>query len=124
MDPLLDSVAVFSILVGISIVVFWANLYFGRKLYESNFSRSRIETNYHVAAELITAAILVLGGTGVILTLSWGVAVTFAGLGMLLYANVNGIGFYIAKGDNSMIKVFWVVIALTSLAILVLLRAY
>jgi len=116
----LGVIALFSILVGISIVLFWMNLYAKRALFDPNSSRSVIETKYHLVAELVAAAILIMGGTGISLATSWGVGVAFAGLGMLLYANINGVGFYARKNDKRMVWVFYVTI-IVSIAALVLL---
>jgi hypothetical protein len=114
-------ISVFSILVGISIVAFWVRLYFRKQLYEPESLRSEIETKYHLAAELLTAIVLTIGAIGLIGSMSWAVGAEFLGLGMLLYANVNGPGFYAAKGDRSMVRVFYVTAALAALVIIVLL---
>lgn len=118
-----DVVSIFSILAGISIVAFWTNLHFRSELFDPSSSRSPVETKYHVVAELITAIFLVVGGASMLLALPRSIPISFAGLGMLLYANVNGMGYYIRINDRSMVRVFLVIIALTAIALAALLAA-
>jgi hypothetical protein len=117
-----DLASIFSILVGFSIFGFWGNLSARGRLYEPDSTRSIIETKYHLAAELLTALILILGGVSTLLSKPWGVAVTLAGLGMLLYANINGPGLYAKKGDKQMVLIFYTTALLTVIVLLILIR--
>lgn len=98
-------VSVFSILVGASILGFWARLYAKKQIFEAG-TRTPIEAEYHIAAELSTAATLIIGGAALLTKISFGASVTLTGFGMLIYANINGPGYYAAKGDKRMVRIF------------------
>jgi hypothetical protein len=107
-------VSLYSLLVGISIFGYWAALYTRKQVFAAT-SRPAIETKYHVVAELLTAAILVVGGIGTILSAEWSGSVLFIGLGMLLYTEINSPGFYAARKEKSMARMFWILTVLTGM---------
>jgi len=113
-------VSIFSILVGISIIIFWFRLHLKKKLFETTSTRTPIETKYHVIAELLTASLLIAGGVALLLVhSSLGTTLSLIGLGMLLYANINGPGIYASKGDKSMVRTFYAVMILTVIMIVI-----
>ena len=49
---------------------------------------------FHLVAELLTSIILIVGGIGLIMNQSWGVALFFISIGMAIYSTINAAGFY------------------------------
>jgi len=111
-------VSIFSILVGISIIGFWLRLSYKKLVFEPGSTRSPIETEYHVAAELMTAAVLLEGGAALLLHLTLGKGISLVGLGMLVYATINGIGYYARREDKSMVRTFYAVLVFTIIVII------
>jgi hypothetical protein len=78
--------------------------------------RQPIEIGLHLAAELVTAALLVVGG---IVTLTGGrtVVLTLA-LGMLLYTVIQSPGYFLARREHAPVVMFAVLGVATVAAIL------
>ncbi|GAG91627.1 unnamed protein product [marine sediment metagenome] len=49
---------------------------------------------FHLVAELLTSIALIIGGIGLIMNQSWGVAIFFISIGMAIYSTINAAGFY------------------------------
>ena len=49
---------------------------------------------FHLVAELLTSIILIIGGIGLIMDQSWGVALFYISIGMAIYSTINAAGFY------------------------------
>jgi hypothetical protein len=49
---------------------------------------------FHLIAELLTSISLIIGGIGLIMNQSWGVALFFISIGMAIYSTINAAGFY------------------------------
>jgi hypothetical protein len=84
--------------------------------------RARPEILLHLAAELVTAALLVVGGAVLIARGTKGVAL--AGLGMLLYTVISSPGYFIARRQRAPAAMFAVLAVLTVAAIARHLVAY
>jgi len=76
-------VGTYEILAGLGILAWW-----GSKLKSKRGSSAEHVSGSHIVAELITAAVLFVGGSAALLG-SFQASLTFVGLGMLLYASVN-----------------------------------
>jgi hypothetical protein len=111
--------SIYSILVAISVFGFWLILFFRKKLFDPASNRSRLELEYHILAELLTAGVLIAGALGTILSISWGDSILVLGLGMLLYTVVNSPGYYASRGDKPMVTMFLILAILTVIVILV-----
>ncbi len=110
-------VAVYCLLVGVSMVVWW-----GVELRNGVLSRpdrSRPEITLHVVAEVVTAAVLVAGGIVMLAGGSTGLALV--GLGLLLYAGIQSPGYFLDRGERSMVAMFAALVMITIVAIAVLL---
>jgi hypothetical protein len=110
-------IAIYCFLTGISILDFWISLSARRQLFASRFPQKSIEVKYHVVAEVVTAIFLVLAGLGLLFDYQWARIITPLSLGMLLYAELNGPGFYASQGNRQMVAVFYVIACLTVIAI-------
>ena len=87
-------------------------------MFASRFPQKRIEVTYHVVAEVVTSVLLIASGVGLILDYQWARILSPLSLGMLLYAELNGPGFYASQRDTQMVAVFYVIAFLTVAAII------
>jgi hypothetical protein len=115
--PMDTVVAVYCVAVGASMAVWWAVELRNGVLHRND--RSRPEITLHVVAEVVTAVVLVAGGV-VILT-SGASSLAFVGLGLLLYAVVQSPGYFLERGERTMVWMFAVLVIVTSSAIVALL---
>jgi hypothetical protein len=68
----------------------------------------RADFAWHVAAELVTAAVLLIGGIGLLIEAAWGRTAIAVGLGTLLYAITESAGHYLKTGNR------WLAVAVLS----------
>jgi hypothetical protein len=109
--------AVFSIIVGVGMIVQWALSYFSKQIPELETERIRIL--FHIAAEMITAIMLISGGVGLLGHTEWGVPVYLLAIGMLLYTAIVSPGYFAQKGQWAWLGMFGVLIVLSLISILV-----
>jgi len=109
-------IVIYCILTGVSIVAFWINLFSKKQLLSSRFPQKKVEVVYHVAAEFLTAILLMGSAAGFILGFSWSRVLLPVSLGMLLYAQINGPGFYAGQENSGMVRVFYVTAIFTAIA--------
>lgn len=82
-----------------------------------------VEIGLHLAAELLTAALLVAGGVGAGKRRSWGRPLATFALGMLAYTVVQSPGYFAARGAWPMVGLFAALLVGTAAAALSLWRA-
>jgi hypothetical protein len=111
----------FPLVVGVSIVAWWAMVFATGQVPE--LAAAPIQLAFHVAAELITAAVLIAGGVGLLRRLPWGRAVDLVGLGMLLYTAIGSPGYFAQTGQWPLVGVFALIAAGTVCALVAELRA-
>jgi len=70
----------------------WLLLLVKREVPELNTKPTQIF--FHLVAEFLTSLILIIGGIGLIMNQSWGVALFFIAIGMAIYSTINAAGFY------------------------------
>jgi hypothetical protein len=83
--------------------------------------RTRAELGLHLAAELLTALVLLTGGF--LLLTGRTPAVAMVGLGMLLYTTIQSPGYFLARGERGPVAMFGVLVATTATAIGLVLAA-
>ena len=113
---MITAVAWLAIAVGALMSVWWTLDIRAGALHRPD--RRPIEIGLHLAAELGTAALLVVGGI-VVLTGGRPVVLTVA-LGMLLYTVIQSPGYFLARREWPPIVMFAVLCVATVAAILVL----
>ncbi|MFB6290950.1 MAG: hypothetical protein ABEJ25_04395, partial [Candidatus Bipolaricaulia bacterium] len=88
--------AVYSLLIGFSIVFIWLILFVGGGDEEMMVSleATPIEMGAHIAAELATAAVLITAGLGLLRGRAWSKTWFFFGTGLLTYSVISAGGFY------------------------------
>ena len=84
--------SVYTILIGITMLGMWFLLIFKREVPELKTKPTQIF--FHLAAELITAVALIIGGIGFIMNQPWGLAIFFIAIGMAIYSTINAAGLY------------------------------
>lgn len=77
---------------------------------------------FHIAAEFLTAIVLLLGGFGVFTARSWGFRVYLVAMGMVLYSTISeGLGYYGERGNVALIVMFAVLAVITAVMVMLLL---
>lgn len=111
--------AIFSIVVGAGMIVQWGLSYFSRQIPELETEPIRIW--FHITAELITAAILITAGIGILIGREWGQTLYFVSAGMLFYTAIVSPGYFAQKGQYSWLFMFGAILVLQVISLLLLL---
>lgn len=88
--------AIYSFLTGISMFVVWGIYFAAGKVM--GVEPEPLGLSFHIAAELMTGATMIVAGLGLFGGRPWAPGAYFMGLGMMIYAVVNAPGLYIGKG--------------------------
>lgn len=99
---------IYSFLIGFSIALIWLILFVGGGDEDMAVSlrTTPIEMGTHIAAELITASVLIAAGLGLLKGQSWSRKWFFFGTGLLTYSVISAAGFYGQRGDLAIAGVF------------------
>ncbi|MFX0137868.1 MAG: hypothetical protein ACFFDN_29775 [Candidatus Hodarchaeota archaeon] len=84
--------SIYCILIGIAIIIMWILLIRRREVPELNTQPTRIY--FHLVSEFLTGIILIIGGIGLLINQTWGLAIFFLSLGMVIYSMINAAGYY------------------------------
>ena len=84
--------SIYVIIIGTAMFCMWIFLLGKREVPELTTKPTQIF--FHLVAELLTSIILIVGGIGLIMNQSWGVALFFISIGMAIYSTINAAGFY------------------------------
>lgn len=109
--------AVYSIFIGIIMMGMWTFFIAAGMVLE--FGTNPAAISLHLAAEFLTAVLLVIGGLGLIMEKKWGFNLNLAALGMLLYTVIVSPGYYAKPGGEVFLGMFGVLIAMTVIFIAV-----
>ena len=107
----------YGLLMGLAIFAMWAVFLATGQVPE--LTAAPLRTLGHLAAEFLTGAVLIMGGAALCLRRDWGMPLTFAGFGLLLYALAQAIGYWLQLGNLALAALF---VALLAPAPLLLLR--
>ena len=102
--------AVYSIIVGVSMIGMWTVFYVTGGIPEINTEPAKI--TMHLIAEFVTAIMLILGGFGLISNRKWGFQTYLLSMGMLMYTLIVSPGYYIQRRDFIFVAMFAVFIIL------------
>lgn len=94
----------YSIVVGFCMVTMWSMLLVTNQVAEIHTEPIRIIS--HIASELITAILLIVGGFISIRKVKWGLRVHTLSLGMLFYSVMTAGGYYMQLRDYAMSTMF------------------
>jgi hypothetical protein len=89
--------AIYSILIGVSIIGMWTILYINGSIPEFDTEPMRI--GMHLVAEIATGIILILGAYGLLSNKRWGYNIYLISMGMLIYTLLVSPGYYAEKGN-------------------------
>ncbi len=89
--------ALFSAVMAVLLVGTWLVL-LGAGAYDTELANETASTLSLLAAEFLTAGLLLVGAAGLARSRGWGGRVELAGLGMLLYTTVNTVGVSLEEG--------------------------
>ena len=109
----------FGIIVGFSMVAMW--LVFFTILGVPELEREPVRLAFHLAAEGLTAAALLVGGIALLVHRPWARSLFTFAAGMLAYISVNGSGYFAQRGEWPFVVMFAIVL---SLAVVSLARLY
>jgi len=96
--------AIYSILIGVSIIGMWTILYITGSIPEFDTEPMRI--GMHLVAEIATGIILILGGYGLLRNKRWGYNIYLISMGMLIYTLLVSPGYYAEKGEFVFVIMF------------------
>jgi len=100
--------ALYAILTGVLMLGQWLFFLGTRQVPELRTEPARIV--FHLAAEFITAIVLILGGWGLLTDATWGFDVFFIAMGMFLYTVINSPGHFVQVREWSMVSVFLILL--------------
>lgn len=94
------------ILIGLSMLGFWAGAIVSRSVPEIN--SGGIEIWYHITAEVVTGVVLLFGAIAVLVDDEAPLAVVLSslGLGMLVYTLVASPGYYLERREVPLVSMF------------------
>lgn len=96
--------AVYAVLTGVAMLGTWAMLLTTGRVPE--LSTTPVVISLHIAAEILTALALLIGGYGLLTGRKWGRPLHLVSLGMLLYAVVQASGYYAQQGETVLVGMF------------------
>jgi len=84
--------ATYSIIGGITMIIFWMMLYHKKEL--SEITMEPVKAFIHIGSDIGTAIILIIGGFGILADQVWGFSIYFVSMGLLMYSIMNFLGYY------------------------------
>ena len=111
-------VAYFSIITGISIMIFWIILFILNHMPEG-----KIQTTYLLFSEFMMAVICSVSGILMLKNSKSARSINILGLGMVIYAVLNAAGYYGETGNIALQVMFSVLFIFTSIAVLLNLKS-
>lgn len=119
-------VSVFAVAVGVLMIVQWAITIISRgvpKPADDPVSgRGFFDMLFHWAAEFITAMMLIVSGTGLMLETDWSATLYFVATGMLIYTVINSPGFFAQQRKWPEVAMFMVLLLLAVISLIVITR--
>ena len=113
--------AIFSMIVGISMILMWIMFYLTGSIPELNTEPARILM--HLAAEFATAIALIIAGWGLISLKKWGFNLYLIATGALLYTLIQSPGYFLHTGETALVIMFAVLIIFALVFLLKYLKA-
>lgn len=105
--------AIYSIIVGISMLVMWVMFYAVWSIPELATEPAKILL--HIAAEFATAIALLTAGWGLLNLKAWGHQVYLLATGALLYTIIQSSGYFLQTGEIVFVGMFALLFILTLL---------
>ncbi len=86
---------IYSILVGVSLVIFWIIAFYNKKTQK--YIEIKLERYFHIIAEFVMSFLAFISGIAILLNQNWGVILFILTMGFMIYATINAIGIYAHK---------------------------
>jgi len=109
----------FCLFMGVSMIGIWVMFYLTGSIPE--VQTKPIELGLHIAAEMLTAIVLITSGIGLVKRRGWARDIFSISMGMLLYTLIMSPGYFAQRGELAFVGMFslFIIIALV-LTVLVL----
>lgn len=99
--------AIFSVIIGFSILALWFMLFFTDQIPELKTELFRI--SFHIFSELLLAVTLIISGIGLLRKSKIAEKLFSLAMGLLLYSVINAAGYYGQNGNWIMVGMFSVI---------------
>ncbi len=103
--------APYAVIVGVLMIGQWIMFIATGQVPELEAEPVRI--SFHLAAEFLTAILLVIGGLGLFTRRKWSLRLYLVAMGMLLYTVIVSPGYFAQLGELAFVGMFAVLIILT-----------
>jgi hypothetical protein len=101
--------AVYSILIGVSVLSMW-----GLIILTDGITEGSIEISFHLVSEFSMAILLIISGIGLIMNKMYGKKLFLISNGMLIYSVLNAAGYYGQRNNFAMLSMFTVIFIISS----------
>ena len=102
--------SIFAIVVGLGMIGQWTKSYVTKQIPELKAEPIRI--GFHIAAEMVTALMLIAAGVGRLAGTPWAPALYLLSIGMLFYTAIVSPGYFAQRGRWTWVLIFSVLIML------------
>lgn len=101
--------AVYSIVIGISVLGMWSMI-----LLTGGIKEELIEISFHLVSEFLMAILLFISGIGILRGKIHGKTIFLISNGMLIYSVLNAAGYYGQRDNFVMMGVFAIIFVISS----------
>lgn len=112
----------YGILVGFLMIAQWTFSVVSGGVPE--FQTTPWAIGFHLAAEMSTALMLIVGGIGTRKSVAWGKQVLLVGLGMVIYTEIVSPGYYAQLGQWAFVGMFAILLFGAVVSVMQLLRVH
>ena len=110
--------AFYAIFVGLSMIGMWSKFYLAGQIPE--LATRPFEIAMHIAAELLSSTLLLVGGGAILFRKNWGTVIYSVSMGMLLYSLIASPGYYLQRGNAGFVAMFAVLFVLSVLSLILM----
>jgi hypothetical protein len=110
----------YGVLVGLLMIAQWVFTILAGSVPE--FETAPWEIALHLAAEITTALMLIVGGIATLKLIHWGKQVLFVGLGMVIYSEIVSPGYFAQLGHWAPVAMFAILLFGGTISVTMLLR--
>jgi len=110
--------AIYALVVGLGMIGQWTFFLVTRQVPELKTEPVRI--TFHLAAEFLTAMVLIVSGVGLLGGASWSRPLYLVSIGMLLYTSIVSPGYFAQKREWPLAAMFAVLFVLALLSLVLL----
>ena len=107
--------ALYALVVGLGMIGQWAFFLVTRQVPELKTEPVRIA--FHLAAEFLTAVVLIVSGVGLLVSASWSHPLYLVSIGMLLYTSVVSPGYFAQERKWPLVAMFALILMLALLSL-------